>query len=185
MVDKVKGITRYGYVLKNAGEFILLESIQMAFELFEANQQIKEREEALIHEKEKLREYIEIIEERKRIDEQKNKHLLELYEKMDFPQADLLDYVLNASLEITNSRLAFTGLINEDESVMTIHRWSKEAMNNCSISDKPIEFPIEKAGIWGDCIRERQPVIINDYETDKRSTKHGTPKGHVEINRFL
>ena len=45
MVDRVKGITRYGYVLKNAGEFVLLESIQMAFELFNAHQQIAEKEE--------------------------------------------------------------------------------------------------------------------------------------------
>ena len=45
MVEKVKGITRYGYVLKNAGEFVLLESIQMAFELFNAHQQIAEKEE--------------------------------------------------------------------------------------------------------------------------------------------
>ena len=37
-VDKVKGITRYGYVLKNSGEFILKQSIDMAFELFSAQQ---------------------------------------------------------------------------------------------------------------------------------------------------
>lgn len=37
MVDKVKGITRYGYVLKNAGQFVLVESINMALELFSAH----------------------------------------------------------------------------------------------------------------------------------------------------
>lgn len=36
-VDKVKGITRYGYVLKNSGEFVLRQSIDMAFELFGAH----------------------------------------------------------------------------------------------------------------------------------------------------
>ncbi|MFW6329657.1 MAG: PAS domain S-box protein, partial [Alkalispirochaetaceae bacterium] len=34
MVERVKGITRYGYVLKSSGEFVLLESVAMAFELF-------------------------------------------------------------------------------------------------------------------------------------------------------
>lgn len=42
MVDKVKGITRYGYVLKNCGEFVLIESINMAFELFRAHQKEQE-----------------------------------------------------------------------------------------------------------------------------------------------
>ena len=47
MVEKVKGITRYGYVLKNAGEFVLLEAITMAFELFRSFLAIQEKERQL------------------------------------------------------------------------------------------------------------------------------------------
>lgn len=47
MVEKVRSITRYGYVLKNAGEFVLVEAIMMAFELFEAQQTIKRSENHL------------------------------------------------------------------------------------------------------------------------------------------
>lgn len=36
-VDRVKEITRYGYVIKNSGDFVLQSSIEMAFELFHAN----------------------------------------------------------------------------------------------------------------------------------------------------
>jgi two-component system, sensor histidine kinase PdtaS len=39
MVERVRGITRYGYVLKNSGEFVLLQAIEMAFELFRAQSQ--------------------------------------------------------------------------------------------------------------------------------------------------
>jgi PAS domain S-box-containing protein len=44
MVQRVKDITSYGYVIKNSGEFVLIESINMAFELFEANSILKTRE---------------------------------------------------------------------------------------------------------------------------------------------
>ncbi len=44
-VDRVKGITRYGYVLKNTGDFVLLESISMAFELHAVLQHTRESEE--------------------------------------------------------------------------------------------------------------------------------------------
>ncbi len=44
-VDKVKKIARYGYVVKNSGDFVLLSSIEMAFELNNANIQVKESEE--------------------------------------------------------------------------------------------------------------------------------------------
>ena len=47
MVEKVRGITRYGYVIKDSGDFVLQSSIEMAFELFEAHQQARQREESL------------------------------------------------------------------------------------------------------------------------------------------
>jgi two-component system, sensor histidine kinase PdtaS len=42
MVEKVRHITRYGYVLKDAGAFVLQTSIEMAFELFEAHQKTRQ-----------------------------------------------------------------------------------------------------------------------------------------------
>ncbi len=42
-VDKVKEITRYGYVIKNSGDFVLRSSLEMAFELFEANEVIQKK----------------------------------------------------------------------------------------------------------------------------------------------
>lgn len=41
MVEKVRGITRYGYVIKNSGDFVLQSSIEMAFELHSANELLK------------------------------------------------------------------------------------------------------------------------------------------------
>ncbi|HUX50403.1 MAG TPA: PAS domain S-box protein [Spirochaetia bacterium] len=43
-VDRVKKISRYGYVLKNSGDFVLRSSIEMAFELFDANSTISANE---------------------------------------------------------------------------------------------------------------------------------------------
>ncbi len=37
MVESVQGVTRYGYVIKNSGSFVLQSSIDMAFELFDAH----------------------------------------------------------------------------------------------------------------------------------------------------
>ncbi|MFP4614224.1 MAG: PAS domain S-box protein [Spirochaetaceae bacterium] len=51
-VERAKWITNYGYVLKNSGEFVLLESIEMAFNLFEAHRTAtaeKEKFQALVN----------------------------------------------------------------------------------------------------------------------------------------
>jgi PAS domain S-box-containing protein len=47
MVEKVRGITRYGYVLKTASPFILESTIEMAFHLFQAHQQLEKQMEEL------------------------------------------------------------------------------------------------------------------------------------------
>ena len=37
-VERVRGITRYGYVVKNSGDFVLLSSVETALDLFDAHQ---------------------------------------------------------------------------------------------------------------------------------------------------
>lgn len=74
--------------------------------------------------------------------------------------------------------------MSEDELVMTIHAWSKETMDQCSVDESLIHFPIQDAGIWGECVRQRKPIIINNYETSKLYKK-GYPDGHVPIKRFI
>lgn len=45
VVEKLRGITRYGFVNKNSGDVVLQSTIEMAFELFEAHQIMRESEE--------------------------------------------------------------------------------------------------------------------------------------------
>ena len=46
-VESVKKISGYGYILKNSGEFVLIESINMAYKLFESYKAIEKKEEQL------------------------------------------------------------------------------------------------------------------------------------------
>jgi PAS domain S-box-containing protein len=48
MVEKVRGITRYGYVIKNSGNFVLQSTIEMAFELFDSYKKLVDREKRLL-----------------------------------------------------------------------------------------------------------------------------------------
>ncbi len=58
VVERVKGIIRYGYVLKYSGEFVLLESLHMAFELFEAHRREKESREQYQEQAKQIRERV-------------------------------------------------------------------------------------------------------------------------------
>jgi PAS domain S-box-containing protein len=41
MVDKVRNITRYGYVVKSSGDFVLQSSMEMAFDLFNSHEKAR------------------------------------------------------------------------------------------------------------------------------------------------
>lgn len=59
-VDRVKEITRYGYVIKNSGEFVLWDSIEVAFELFEANKRNEQKNEELRAANEELEHFFSV-----------------------------------------------------------------------------------------------------------------------------
>jgi len=52
-VDKIKEITRYGYIVKNSGVFVMRSSIEMALELFDARVNIESRVKAKTEELQK------------------------------------------------------------------------------------------------------------------------------------
>ena len=96
----------------------------------------------------------------------------------------VLDLILEECLRITESRYSFIGRINEDESVMTVHAWSKDAMARCAVESMPLVYPLAEAGVWAEPVRQRRSVIINDY-AKPHEHKHGVPAGHIEIKRYL
>jgi len=80
IVESVRSITRYGYVIKNSGDFVLLSSIDMAFELFDSHRSL-ERAASAIRESEEMarRKLDSIISPEGRLD------LLELADIVDIP----------------------------------------------------------------------------------------------------
>jgi len=96
----------------------------------------------------------------------------------------LCDHVLSTVVRMTGSDYGFYGFMSDDESVMTIHSWSGEAMKDCSLVDKPEHFPIPEAGVWGEAVRHRKPLILNDYSAAHAGRK-GCPEGHVRFHNLL
>lgn len=113
----------------------------------------------------------------------RQKALLRLHNMSDRPEEEIYEYCIEVSIKTLQSKYAFFGLINENESIMKIHSWSKEVMKECAIKEKPFDFKISESGIWADCIRLRKPLIINDYKSYQN--KKSIPEGHVKIERFI
>ncbi len=123
-------------------------------------------------------------EQRNKLDEARLKALLELSQMQNVSLERIANFALNHAVELTDSKIGFLGFMNEDESVMTINAWSKTVMQKCSVQNRPTIYPIAGSGLWGDAIRQRKPVIVNDYSKLKTGKK-GYPGGHLPITRFV
>ena len=94
------------------------------------------------------------------------------------------EFALEAAMQITQSSIGYIFLLNEDESVLSLHVWSKSVMAACKVFEPQTEFKVADTGLWGEPIRQRKPVIDNDYLTPS-PVKKGLPQGHVPITRHL
>ncbi|MDL1988475.1 MAG: response regulator, partial [Deltaproteobacteria bacterium] len=54
----------------------------------------------------------------------------------------------------------------------------------CNISDKPLTYPMETMGLWGEAVRQRKAIITNNYSVPN-PFKKGLPKGHIKIIRHM
>jgi len=94
------------------------------------------------------------------------------------------DHILSSIVSMTTSRYGFYGFMNADESTLTFHSFSGEAMHDCSMVEEPVRFDISKAGVWAEAIRQRKPLILNNYSA-AHPAKRGLPAGHVLLERIL
>lgn len=95
------------------------------------------------------------------------------------------EILIEEALRLTNSKIGYFATLNKWERLLTMVSWSKSAMAMCSMANKPIVYPVESTGLWGDCVRERKAVITNDYKNCTRPTKKGIPEGHTPVLRHM
>ena len=115
---------------------------------------------------------------------QRAQALLKLNQMTEASLQDITDFTLEAAVHLTQSKIGYLAFLNKDESILTMHSWSKTAMAECAISQKPIVYPVETTGLWGEAVRQRRAVITNDYAA-ANPLKKGCPQGHVAVKRHM
>jgi len=101
------------------------------------------------------------------------------------PLEQFKDMLCNYLCLITDSTLSYFAKWDQAHQILTMIGWSKSAMINCSMIDKPIVYKLIETGLWGDAIREKKPVITNDYKNLVKPTKKGYPKGHINVKKHM
>ena len=123
-------------------------------------------------------------EEELRMSEERLRLLLAIRSMDEKSLKEVADAVLEAATKLTDSPIGYLALLDEGEKVLTMHAWSSQAMDSCAVPEPTRIFPLESTGLWGEAVRQRKPIITNDYAASN-SLKRGLPEGHIPLTRHM
>ena len=97
---------------------------------------------------------------------------------------ELLDFALSEALKLTNSKIGYIYYYNEITQQFVLNAWSKGVLQECQILNQQTVYDLDNTGCWGEAVRQRKPIIINDYQAENK-LKKGSPEGHAKLFNFL
>ncbi|MFA6542236.1 MAG: PAS domain S-box protein, partial [Bacteroidota bacterium] len=95
---------------------------------------------------------------------------------------ELLRMTLDETERITGSTIGFFHFVENDQLTISLQEWSTKTKSSmCSLDPEERHYPVSAAGIWADCVRDKQPKIHNDYPN--HPNRKGLPAGHAPVYR--
>jgi PAS domain S-box-containing protein len=97
---------------------------------------------------------------------------------------EFLDFSLEKAIQLTGSRIGFIFLYFEEQERFVLSTFSKSAKTESSIDNIPDRMNLADSGLLGEAIRQRKPLIVNNYPLNNGHGK-GFPPGHIPLRKFL
>ena len=97
---------------------------------------------------------------------------------------DLMQKTVDEVSELTKSAIGFFHFMEEDQTHLGMQTWSTNALQLFQVSSEDgVHLPLDRAGVWAEAVRQRRPLIQNDYEL--LANRKGISQGHVPILREI
>jgi PAS domain S-box-containing protein/putative nucleotidyltransferase with HDIG domain len=98
---------------------------------------------------------------------------------------ELLQQTLAEVEHLTASSISFLHFVGPDQANIIQQAWSARTRKEFCTASGPdgLHYPVEDAGVWADCVRQKAAVIHNDYGSLPH--RKGLPAGHSPLIREL
>ncbi|WMW23887.1 ATP-binding protein [Methanolobus sediminis] len=118
------------------------------------------------------------------MDESRLEALIELSQYSDSTIEEILDFSLEKAVNLTESSVGYVGFVNEAEETFSMYSWSEITEAGYEIKTVNMDCNIDVDNLWGIIVKQRKPLISNNYPDDS-PIKKGSPAGHVNIRNYL
>ncbi len=124
------------------------------------------------------------VEEITKLEEARLRSVLKISQHSSTSMRELLDIALDEAIALSGSKLGYLYYYNEDTREFTLHAWSRDVMKECTIQEPQTIYQLEKTGIWGEAVRQRKAIVVNDFSAP-HPLKKGYPDGHANLFRYF
>jgi PAS domain S-box-containing protein len=119
----------------------------------------------------------------RQLNESRFNSLLALSEQApNLAEQDIIVLGLEEAVRLTQSQIGYFHFVNEDQKTLQLFAWSRETLKTCTAAPTS-HYPLDLAGVWADCARQRRPAIHNDYQS--LPNKQDLPQGHSHLIRHM
>lgn len=129
-------------------------------------------------------EQLRAEEDLRRRDLERLENIAALAETTGWNVAELLSEVLERAIALTGSRYGYLYRYDEGLQRFALSSWSRDVMPECAVTAPETVYHLEKTGIWGESVRQRRAIVVNDFAAE-HPLKKGYPAGHVALRNFL
>ena len=97
---------------------------------------------------------------------------------------EFLEQAMDKAIQLTASTIGYINLYDDKQEQFRTNCWSRSVLPQCSVHNPPTFYQLDRTGLWGEAVRQRRPILVNDFQAD-HPLKRGYPEGHVHLERFL
>lgn len=97
---------------------------------------------------------------------------------------ELLDFSLERVVALSGSTIGYIYHYHEERREFVLNTWSREGMPACPITDPQTIRRLDETGVWGEVVRQRRPIVLNEYQTS-HPLENGHSAGHSVLQRFM
>ena len=97
---------------------------------------------------------------------------------------EILQFTIDKLESLTESDVGYFHFVEPDQKSIALQAWSTNTIDEiCAADLDENHYSLDDAGVWADCIRQRQAVVHNDYQSLPH--RKGLPEGHAPIVRDM
>ncbi len=120
------------------------------------------------------------MDDERRVDDLRLQSLMAISQHEASSLQELVEFALEGVVALSGSKLGYIYLYNEDTEEFMPYAWSK----NSTIATPATVYPLAQTGIWGDAVRQRRPIVINDF-TATHPLQNAYPLGRAPLIRCM